>query len=142
MPFSTAPTASTADRWTNAHPTPYDFYNTFEDVIGEDLDYIWWPMLESTWTMDQGLASVVAGPDAVTVRVESVGLAPMPAPVVVTYANGRTARQTVPVQTWLSGETTATLTYPGGDVTRVEIDPPGMLPDADLSNNVWTRDDG
>lgn len=124
-------------RWTFKHPTPYDLFNTFEDVIGEDLDWLWWPTLFSTWTLDQGIASVVSTDDAVTVRVESLGLAPFPAPVVVTYADGTTARQTVPVQTWLSGETVATLRYAAGEVTRVEIDPAQMLPDVDLSNNVW-----
>ena len=129
-------------RWSFKHPTPYDFFNTFEDVLGEDLDYIWWPMLESTWTMDQAIADVEPTADGVRVTVESVGLAPMPAPVTVTWADGTTARQTVPVQTWLSGETRATLTFTGSNAASVAIDPDGMLPDIDPTNNVWAADGG
>ena len=72
------------------------------------------------------------------VVVQDEALAPFPAVVAVTYADGRTERQTVPVSTWLSGATEATLTFPVGEATRVEIDPDRTGLDVDLSDNVWT----
>ncbi len=67
-----------------------------------------------------------------------MGLAPVPAPVVVTYADGHAQRQTVPVSVWLGGAREHTLRFPAGAVARVEIDPEGYLIDLDPSNNVWT----
>src|SRR5262249_16464153 len=29
------------DRWNGKHPTPYDFFNTFNEVSGENLDWYW-----------------------------------------------------------------------------------------------------
>ena len=55
----------------------------------------------------------------------------------VTYADGRTERQTVPVATWLAGATEATLTFPAGTVARVEIDPEAFLPDVDRLDNAY-----
>lgn len=124
-------------RWRNQHPYPYDLFNTFENQLGADLDWLWTPTLFETWTVDQAVAEVTEGDGGtVVVRVEDLGLAPMPTPVRVTYADGRTADQTVPVETWLEGAREATLTFPAGDVRRVEIDPDTFVLDVDRTNNV------
>ena len=61
----------------------------------------------------------------------------MPAPVEVTYDDGATASQVIPVDVWLAGERSTTLTFPPGDVARVDIDPDAYLPDIDRTNNEW-----
>lgn len=126
-------------RWAYRHPSPYDFFNTFEEVLGEDLDWFWSSFLSETWTLDQAVAGVKADQNAVTVTIDDRGLLPMPAPVRVTYADGRTAEKTVPVSEWLAGRRTATLRFPGGKVTAVEIDPEAYLPDTDRQNNRWEK---
>ncbi|MEZ4699162.1 MAG: M1 family metallopeptidase [Rhodothermales bacterium] len=129
-----------ANRWMWKHPQPYDLFNTFEDVLGMDLDWFWTPLLFETWTLDQAIASVDVSNENVRVTVVDKGLTPMPLPVRVTYADGRTADQTVPVETWLAGERTAVLTFEPGTVTRVEIDPGAFLPDVDRENNRWLNE--
>ena len=64
-------------------------------------------------------------------------MAPMPALVRVTYADGRTEDRRVEVSTWLGGATEAVLAFPAGEVLSVEIDPDGYVFDADRSNNVY-----
>ena len=123
-------------RWRGRHPTPYDFFNTFENRLGGDLDWFWRPTFFETWTVDHGVGAVTTD-GSVRVTVVDRGLAPMPAPVRVTYTDGTTRDDRVPVSTWLAGATEATLTFPAGDVVRVEIDPDGFIFDADRSNNVW-----
>jgi len=127
-------------RWTNKHPTPYDFWNTFSAVSAQNLDWFfrtWW---FETWTLDQAIASVQPAGDALTVTVEDRGMAPMPTWIVVTRADGSTTRLTVPVDTWLSGARRATVTVPNGStVRRIEIDPDQYFVDVDRSNNSWTR---
>lgn len=122
--------------WAFKHPTPYDFFGRMEAGLGEDLDWLWTPTLFETWTVDHAVASVVDGPGGVRVVVRDQGLAPFPAVVAVTYPDGRTERQTVPVGVWLGGATEATLTFPAGTVARVEIDPDGVGLDVDRVDNV------
>ena len=125
-------------RWRNAHPYPYDLFNTFENRLGQDLDWFWTPTFFDTWTVDHAVADVGRTDDgAVAVVVEDQGLAPMPALVRVTYADGRTEDQRVEVSTWLAGETRAVLGFSPGEVARVEIDPDGYVFDADRSDNVY-----
>ena len=124
-----------ARRWAFKHPTPYDLFNTFEDALGQDLDWLWTPTLFETWTVDQGLVNVRDGAGGLEVIVEDLGLAPMPAVVAVTYADGRVERRTLGVEVWLAGTTEATVTFPAGEAVRVDLDPDGFLHDADRSNN-------
>ena len=123
-------------RWAYKHPTPYDLFNTFEDVAGRDLDWFWTSMLYETWTLDQAVKGVAESDSAVVVTVEDLGLVPMPAPVRVTYADGSTESQTVPVQTWLDGAREATVRFKPGTVEKVEVDPEAFLPDIRRENNV------
>lgn len=129
-----------ARRWAFKHPQPHDLFNTFEDVLGQDLDWFWTTMLFETWTLDQGIASVVSLDSGVEVTVEDFGLSPFPTPVRVTYRDGTTANEWIPVSTWLGGARGATVTFPPGDIERAEIDPDRFLPDVDRSNNVLVRD--
>ena len=131
-----------ADRWDFRHPYPWDLMNTFEDVLGDDLDWLWTPTLFETWTVDHAVAAVEETPQGVRVTVRDEGLAPMPAPVAVTYADGRTETQTVTPDTWLGGAREATLTFPPGDAAAVTIDPDDFTMDVDRTDNVWTAPTG
>jgi hypothetical protein len=122
-------------RWTNKHPTPYDFFNTFEDVAGRDLDWFWTPWFFETWTMDQAVGSVTREGANTRITIFDRGLAPMPVLLEITFANGKTERRTIPVDVWLTGARETSITVAGA-VSRVTIDQEELLPDIDRSNNV------
>ena len=127
-----------ADRWKWKHPTPYDLFNTFEDVLGQDLDWFWTTMFFETWTLDQGIKSVEQNSDGVFITIEDHGLSPMPSPIRVTYEDGTQIEKTVPVDLWLEGARETTLTFDPGNIKNVEIDPNKFMPDINRENNVWT----
>ncbi len=126
--------------WAFKHPTPWDFFNTFERFAGRDLDWFWNSFYFETWTLDQAVGGVSSrnGQPVVTIRDE--GFVPMPAWVRIETTRGGTLEREVPVTTWLHGATEAEIVLPAsvGEVTRVEIDPRDLFPDIDRSNNVWT----
>lgn len=124
-------------RWAFRHPTPWDFFNTIEDVLGEDLDWFWSAWFYENWTVDQAIEGVEREERGVIVVVRDDGLAPMPVPVEVTYVGGQASRQTLSVSPWLAGNRVAHMLFPAGDVVRVEIDPQQFMPDVDRSDNVW-----
>lgn len=125
------------ETWAFRLATPYDILNGLEAALGEDLDWLWTPILFDTWTHDHAVGAVDVTDDGVAVVVRDLGLAPFPAVVVATYADGRTERQTIPVATWLGGATEATVEFPAGDLARIDLDPGAYLPDVDRSNNGW-----
>ncbi len=127
------------DRWKYKHPYPWDMFNTFEDVAGQDLDWFWRAWYYETWTLDQAVADVSSSDDNETrIIIEDHGQAPMPTPVKITKADGSTETKTIAVEHWLEGARQAEITI-DGEVTAVEIDPDMNYPDTDRSNNLWEK---
>lgn len=126
------------DTWAFKHPYPWDFFNSFERASGRDLDWFWGSWYNETWTLDQAIAQVNPAADGTEIVVENRGNVPMPVRLSVALADGETLEREIPVDTWLTGATTTSITVPS-NVTRVEIDPDFVFPDIDRRNNVWTR---
>lgn len=129
-----------AQHWKHQHPYPWDMWSTFEKVSGRDLDWFWQAWYHTTWTLDQAVASVTPASGGTTIVIEDRGQIPMPATLTITRANGETLTREIPVETWLSGATTATVTVPAGaPVKQVELDAARAYPDVNRGNNVWRR---
>ena len=128
------------DDWAYKHAYPWDFFNSFERVSGRDLDWFWRSFYFETWQLDQAVASVSREGGQTTIRIEDQGRASLPARLAITLESGRTLRREIPVETWLSGQTTAALTLDtDSPVQRVVIDPEQVFPDVDRQDNIWTQ---
>ena len=126
-------------RWTNRHPQPQDFFNTFNDVTGRDLSWFWRTWYYETWTLDQAIAGVERSGDQLLVTVADRGTAPMPVRLAITRTDGTTERVEIPVEVWLAGQRTAIHAVDNAaTVAKVEIDPEGYFPDLDRANQAWT----
>lgn len=127
-------------RWVNKHPTPFDFWNTFNSCSGKDLSWFWRTWWYETWTLDQAISAVQPEGTGLRVTIDDKGLAPMPVRLSIARAGGATEQQTIPVDVWLRGaRRTSVLVADASTVTSIEIDPKQAFPDADRSNNRWTR---
>ena len=126
-------------RWLNKHPTPYDLWNTFEDVSGRDLDWFWRTWFFETWTLDQALVSARRAGGDVELVIEDRGLAPMPVRLTITRVGGATEELEVPVDVWFSGARRHTLRIANEPaIEKIEIDPAERFPDIDRANNSIT----
>jgi len=125
-------------RWSWRHPSPYDFFNTFDALGGRDLSWFWRTWWYETWTLDQAIGAVTPVNGKLSVTIEDRGLAPMPVRLAITRTGGAVERREIPVDVWLSGARRYTLTLDGpATVTKIEIDPENAFPDIDRSNNRW-----
>lgn len=128
------------ETWAFKHPTPYDFFNTFERVSGQDLDWFWRTWFFETWKLDHAVASVDRKGRVTDIHIQDLGKAPMPVDLKITLDNGNTLHRRLPVETWLSGATDAVVTIDSDSpVRRVEIDPDHRFPDVNRMNNAWER---
>ncbi|MBW3628537.1 MAG: M1 family peptidase, partial [Gemmatimonadetes bacterium] len=125
-------------RWAFRHPYPWDLWNTFENVSGRDLDWFWHSWYFETWILDQAVESVVSEGGGTRIVIEDRGKVPMPVLLSIRLASGEQLRREIPVESWLAGARSASITVPG-QVTQVEIDPELRFPDADRANNRWSR---
>ena len=130
------------DEWAYKHPTPWDFFNTFERFAEQDLDWFWSGYFFEPWPMDHAVGMVRTGAGAgPAVTIEDRGFAPFPTSVRVTTSSGAILEFAIPVEHWLegNGEYLIEMSPSVGSVVRVEIDPSGTAPDSDRDNNIWPR---
>ncbi|MGD8726847.1 MAG: M1 family metallopeptidase [Gemmatimonadales bacterium] len=126
--------------WAYKHPKPWDFFNTFDRVSGQDLSWFWRTFYYETWVLDQRVKDVRLVPDGTRIVVEDLGRAFMPTRLTLTTADGREIKAEIGVEVWLEGVREADIVvHTDSPVVRVEIDAEKVFPDKDRRNNVWER---
>jgi len=140
------------DRWHGKHPIPWDFFYSFNDAAGQDLNWFWSNWFFSNNYLDIAVGSVNVGPSTrdsnikgggsgknATVIVRNIGGLAMPFDVVLHYTDGttKTAHQTPAI--WKKDQQQATVIVPldeGKTLTSLQLDT-GIFVDADSSDNKW-----
>lgn len=123
--------------WAYKHPYPYDFFRSFADAAGTDLESYFRTWCFETWQLDHAVGAVAERDGQTQVTIEDRGRAMHPAEVEATYADGRTERRIVPVDLWRTA-VSAVVTF-GPGVVKVEIDPEQGSLDVQRQNNVWQK---
>jgi hypothetical protein len=121
--------------WAWKHPYPYDFFRTFSDVAGQDLEPYFRTWLFEAWRLDHAIAAVEVKDGATRVLLRDRGRAVHPCIVEATFADGSKARQMVPATTWWQG-VDAEVTFEGSAVA-VQLDPDVVSLDCDRGNGSW-----
>lgn len=121
------------ERWHGRHPLPWDFFNSVNDLAGQDLDWFW-----RSWFFEPNyidLAVETVRDRSVTIR--NLGGMPAPFDLVVTRRDGTTTTVHQTSVVWRDTPTLATVTIPGGAaIGSVRLEG-GIWMDADPSNNAW-----
>jgi hypothetical protein len=121
------------DRWKGKHPGPYDFFYTFNNASGQNLDWFWKPWFFEWGYPDLGIQKVENG----VVVVERKGTMPVPVHLEIEYADGskETVHKTCAV--WQNGETIFSMVpTPGKAIKKIKLGN-RMIPDVRTKNNVW-----
>lgn len=80
------------NRWNGKHPLPWDFFNTFNDASGRDLNWFWNNWYFSNYYIDLSLSSVTKTSVGYSLTIQNTGGMATPFDVVMTYADGSTER--------------------------------------------------
>jgi hypothetical protein len=126
-----------ASDWAFKHPYPYDFFRTFSDVAGQDLDDYFRTWFYETWQLDHAIGSVQVADGRTVVIVKDLGRAIHPAVVQATFADGSTARSVVTATEWR--DAVAAVRVFDGAAVKVVLDPDQTTLDVDRSNNTWPK---
>ena len=111
------------DRWHGKHPIPWDFFNTFNDVSGRNLNWFWNAWFFSNSYIDLAVTSVTKTGDGYAVVIDNVGGMPAPVDLVVRYADGTTETVHQTPAIWQANQKRATVaitTKKPAPVARVE----------------------
>jgi hypothetical protein len=123
-----------ADRWAGKHPTPYDMFYSFNDVLGENFNWFW-----KAWFFDFGypdLALEIKG-DQLMVKRVGEGSLPLPVKLLVENRDGSTSLITKSMKVWENGEKEIRIKLENkSNIKSIRIDPLS-IPDIDKSNNTF-----
>ncbi len=127
------------DRWKGKHPIPQDFFNTWNGVSGQNLDWYWKPWFFDWGYPDLGIGGVEKNEaaNAQVVLINRVGNQPIPIYLEVEYADG--TKQTVHEKSsvWKDGKSQWRFTAPAGTTIKKATLGDRLVPDTNKDNNVW-----
>jgi hypothetical protein len=127
------------DRWHGKHPIPWDFFNTFSDVSGKNLNWFWNSWFFSNGYVDLAVRGVTKRATGYSATIDNAGGFAAPFDLHVTYGDGTsdTMHQTPAV--WEANQRSATVAIATKKVVRsVEVSS-GIWVDADATNNTWPK---
>lgn len=125
------------DRWHGKHPSPWDFFYTFDDVAGRDLDWFWSGWFFSHGYIDLAVAGVDPAPGGYAVTIRNIGGMPAPVDIVLHFADGTTQTRHESPAIWQADPARATVSLEvDRPLASLELDG-GIWVDFDPSNNAW-----
>ncbi len=124
-------------RWTFKHPQPADFFRTMESMSGRDLDWFWRAWVYTTARLDQAIDSVTTAGDTVLVHLSNRGQMVLPVTLALRYADDTGDTLDLPIEMWNLGSRFTARVPTTRRVTGVMVDPRGIYPDIDRTNNRW-----
>ncbi len=123
------------DTWKHKHPTPYDFFFTFNRVSGQNLNWFWKNWYFDWGYMDLGIKSVAAE----EVIIENVGGRALPFVLKITYADDTETNVTMTPAVWQTSNTYSHK-MKGNKKAIKQVDLVVEFgSDADGKNNVWVK---
>ncbi|HVM90151.1 MAG TPA: M1 family metallopeptidase [Puia sp.] len=126
-------------RWHGKHPTPWDFFYTFNDESGQNLNWFWSNWYFSNNYIDLAVDKVTKTASGYTVDIKNIGGYASPVDVVATYADGSTENFHQTPAIWKKNQKQTSVTIPSKKkIIQVELKG-SIWMDADESNNVWKQ---
>jgi len=125
------------DRWHGKHPIPWDFFNSFNDISGENLNWFWNAWYFQNSYIDLGVAGVKRVGGGYAVSLDNIGGMPAPVDLKLGYSDGSTAVVHETPAIWRANQQRTTVTIPTRKTLRSIALEHSIWMDADTTNDAW-----
>lgn len=124
-------------RWHGRHPNPWDFFYTFDDVSGQNLNWFWRNWFFSRYYIDLAVSKVTKTGNGYTITLDNIGGMDAPVNLVLHFSAGDTKNVHETPAIWQANQKHATVNIKTDrNLTSLTLDG-GIWEDADTSNNSW-----
>src|SRR5690606_11912427 len=128
------------DRWNGKHPMPWDFFYSFNDITGKDLNWFWDRWYFSNNYIDIAITNVSYNKNTLTIALENLGCMPAPVTIILTDKDGKTQEFHQTPAIWESDPDHAVVKLKNvKNITGISLDG-GIFMDADTSNDSYSID--
>ena len=105
------------DRWAGKHPSPYDFFYSFNNLSGMDLNWFW-----KAWFFDWGYPDLsISGMDNGKLNIENVGGRPLAFSVNLTMTDGSVRSEMISPIVWKESTTYSYQIPSGLKLRKIEL---------------------
>jgi hypothetical protein len=127
------------NRWKGKHPSPVDFFNTWNNASGQNLDWFWKPWFYEWGYPDLSIQGVVKNEaaDNQWVVVERKGQLPVPLHLEVVYTDGSKGTFHLPASVWKDGKSIYRIACANGKTVKTAQLGNSKIPDAEPKDNTW-----
>jgi hypothetical protein len=126
------------DRWKGKHPTPYDFFFTFNDLFGENLDWFWKPWYFAFCSPDLSIQKVQQDVKKTAISITNPGQMPLPIHLTVYFADGSIDTIKKSAYVWKDKSDVIDITLQSQAVVKkVELGH-SIIPDINKKDNTWS----
>ena len=126
-------------KWAYKHPTPYDFFFTFENMVNRDLTWFWKPWFFAFGYPDLAIERLDQREKVAIVHIENKGHLPLPVYLKVTFDNGESTIYEESMDIWKNASGHIEMTIDEGKAIDMLILGNNRIPDVDRGDNVWRR---
>lgn len=127
------------ERWKYKHPTPMDYFNTFNDVSKQNLNWFWqaW-YYQSGGIPDLAITNVVKKDNQYNITIENKG--DIPIPVLISFYNNEMLVKTItePAGMWQNHQKGINITFDAPETITNIILGSDIIPDANRTDNEYT----
>ena len=128
------------NRWNGKHPMPYDFFYTFNNASGQNLNWLYNPWFFEYGYPDLAIKDVNIKSGNYEIVIEKIGNYPIPVDLKILFSDGTSQIIHKKVSVWKNGsETFNILSETDKTIIRIELYNQN-IPDADLTNNILIID--
>jgi Peptidase family M1 domain len=133
------------DRWKGKHPGPYEFFNTFNDVSGQNLNWFWKPWFFEFGYPDLAIASVAFMDDQPgqtvipkEIIIQNKGNVPVPLHLTLVYTDGSKEVKHEKASVWMNNpkKQVSFVTAPGKTLKSATLGGK-TIPDSKNKDNTW-----
>lgn len=124
-------------RWNGKHPLPDDFFNTFNEVAGEDLSWFWNPWFYQYSFPDLAIKEVKSQGDRFFVTVKRIGSVPVPVQLNFIYDADWEKNIYKSADVWKDGKDEIVIEYQSeGNLFKIELGS-DFIPDTNKKDNIY-----
>jgi aminopeptidase N len=125
------------NRWNGKHPVPYDFFFTFNEVTGQNLNWFWKPWFFETGYPDLKIEKVSVKDDIVEIVIKKEGVVPTPVKLTLTYEEVNEETFYYTTEVWKDGNESFIINAElKGSLKEIDLGDI-TIPDSNRDNNLF-----
>lgn len=120
------------NRWNGKHPLPYDFFNTFSNASGQNLNWFFNPWFYDRAYADLGIKKITNDNKIV---IQNYGGLPLPVVIMCEFADGTTELIRKNTAIWSSGDPAVVIQVDSNKMIKKVVLGSELIPDTNKANN-------